>query len=371
MTRSTKTGFTILEVMIAIALLFTVILGSMWEFFRRSSIQTKELFEETGLAIEVERTFSVIEREVFNSAFFLAAEGLVSPGDGAYSGLATLNGGLASVATRLSAIDCTYEPPTAPLAADRYAVLRYTTINPRLFPERTRVVWRETALEIGNAAPDVLTTFVHATGSLFVFENGIKNVNEIYLQDADARFFRRYQVLSSERYEGPIDPVTGLAVPTTTFNYVKATLALPQTFTGSPVAIADQIFISSSSVYGANTKVTCVDSQGRLVQRSQYGTGPTASVVLMDPKGSGYKFESFAVSFANLKQDKNALIRNIGFYNWYANPQVAWQACLNVIKIQMSFTENATGRTKGFTKTFLINSKNLQRATACENMANP
>jgi type II secretory pathway component PulJ len=363
-------GVTVLEVLIASGLLFSIILGSMWEFFRRSAVQSKELFEETSLAIEVERTLASLEREVFNSAYLLDAEGIDNPADQGYSGLVALNSQQPAVATRVAEYDCRMLPSSAPNAPDTFSVLRYTAINARLFPERTRAAWNESVLANANPTDDILYTYIHPADSQYVYENGTLNAIEVYLQDADARNFRRYQTLQVSRYQGPIDPATGAASGTTDFNYVTATLGLPHTFTGNSVTAVNRVFISSSSLFAATTKVTCIDSNGRLVQKPEYYTGAPPTFVLLDPRNTGHQFKSFEVGFGNLKEDRNVLIRNINFYN-YNSGDPFWRGCQNVMKITMSFEELSTGKSKSFSRTFLINSKNLQRAPTCETSTGP
>lgn len=353
--KPTQSGLTLVELLVAMVILFGGVLYSMISFMQKTTTSSQTMTSETQIAIDVETAFEMLNRDIFNATLLKAEEGLDSSTGDDYRGIAAIRGDLPAFSSHIGS--CRYEYATGTPAEEPYSILRYTTIDSKLLPEKTRFVFNET--NISGPASDFIYTFVHPANTTFLFENGTKNADEVYVQDGDGKFFRRYEVDTVEYFTGNIPPGTNGFDPNTTFHYNKVKLKMPKTFTGNVVAEASHPMITNSVVFGAITKTVCVDSNGHLVYRRQYGD--TNPLVLVNPDSSGYSFRQFSVKFGNLKSK----IHDTDFFV-FSEHNDFWRECTNVVNVSLELESKAdTNKTIKFNRNFFINAQGSQRASVC------
>jgi type II secretory pathway component PulJ len=350
-------GFTLVEIMLGLGLGAMVVISTaslLYYFF------TEKNRLDTWSSGQLEMSIAVksIESDIRNVVRMDPMEDLRINNDSLYFGLTSINAG---------------EEPSFCSNNATSSVFRYTTLN-RILPQaKSMRTWSEIASSDNTGAANELRVSVDTTGStLFSEANAPK---EIVIVDADRRYIRRYEVVSSVMHlnmnTDPYDdaPKTDSSGNPIIFNYASVFLKRPKTITGAEISAKTAVFITGSDVYASSTNIVCLRKDDRSVIR--YNSLTQRTDVLLVNTSKDFDVQQFIVKYLATK--KGVRVDPVNFFaSTLSDPQ---GLCVNAIYVNIdgqvlntakSATQNKDFKsTVGRNRTIFATNLSSQRPLSC------
>jgi hypothetical protein len=362
MKNSSRRGLTIVELMVAMVILFGVGLGAVVYTLTQFNDKSHSYSEEEIMKADASLTAESVMTDIFNAAYLRPHEGLDEPTDLAYNGISGIDGESDAMADHLGA--CDYQGPPD---AETFSILRQTALNAILSPEKTLGPWRE--VDIAGQGPEhFLNITLHNTGpSNFIFFNGSRNINEILILDGDGAYARRYKVLSvTKKINTDVDPYDNQIKPGNQFSYTQLELEMPRTFTAKVQPPTPSTFVTGSIVYGAQTRDLCIGGNGNVIAHDEVSD---TYKNLFTSNAQSYVVSRFSFEFLNLKPGVN--LSGLTWFSFGALDD-QWRACQNVARLSLQIApRNPHAELINIERVFYLNSTASSRPSYCDTYVPP
>jgi prepilin-type N-terminal cleavage/methylation domain-containing protein len=332
-----RRGFTIIEVMLAIALSGVVLLGA---YYLMSDSVRQNAKADTSNEGWLEAAAAGVQLTAIlkNAPRIVPSEDLDVAGDKLYIGIAPLSGA---------------ETPAACLSGPNFSALRVTSISLKQ-PSAALLRMYFSDMAGGTGPLNELRLTYPADLSVERSMFGAKNPAELFLVDADGVNKRRYSVdtvtIHAHTHENPYDPLAALD-PANFYNWVGVHLNNPVMATGGIAAAPNPriSFITQSLAYASATSVICVtkpDPAAKLDSTLvEFAGAERHPLINLDHLGAAdtkthLSVEGFRVSFLASQQTArfDALVP---FTDLFTNPQ---GPCVSAVRFEIDIGVRADVR---------------------------
>ena len=345
--RLERGGWSLVEVMIAGALLYGTVFFTFVYFMLEMRGKAEQLGSESRQSIDVNRILGHLNREIFNAVTLNPPEPLKAGGPGVYKGLHNLDGRDSDLAAVWSGF-CRFEINTT-TGQEQFTVLRYTTVENRLFADTLGVRWTE-----ASSGSALIDTVSRSTDMPYLFLTSPAGAQgEVVIRELN----------NAKRYLATWSGTNILAGPVARY-------------TGEPIPALTPLisFAIGSFVYPVKTKIVCVHpTSNNLMEYEQNpDTGALESArVLLNPSADGLRLMAFRLSYANIKPGDNVETKQ--FIGPFMTAPGTWHTCWNAGQVMLIYRRliNDGRPLVRQAKIYLKSLASVRSAIDCDPLAEP